>query len=122
MKRDSFSYEVNSEVFFTPEEIKNLMHCSVTHYDYKCKAAGQHGGFLYGLNNRFVLWPAEEADDPDRLPSAPAKLSWREVDTLCKILESPSADPGLAWAMRELIVDMRIELERLYGEEESNVG
>ena len=114
MKRDSFSYEVNAEVFFTAKEVKNMMHCSVTHYDGVCQDAGQHGGFLYGLNNRFVVFPSEDADDPDRLPSAPAKLSWRQVDCLCKILESTSADPGLAWAMRELIADMRIELERLY--------
>lgn len=111
MKRDSFSYEVNAEVFFTPEEVKNMMHCSVTHYDYKCQSAGMRGGFLYGLNNRFVVFPAEDGAEVD---DTPAKVTYREVDTLCKILENPRADKDLAFAMRELIVEMGEELGRLY--------
>ena len=119
MKRDSFSYDVNAEVIFTPEEIKNMMECSVTHYDDKCWRAGQEGGFLYGLNNRFVVFVDE---DGDREP-VPAKVSFRNVDTLCKILESPSADKDLRMAMRELIVDMGIELGRLHNPgKDTNVG
>ena len=112
MKRDSFSYDVNAEVLFTVEEIKNMMHCSVTHYDYKCKAAGQHGGFLYGLNNRFVIFTAEDDERND----TPAKITLREVDTLCKILESPSADKDLARAMRDLGREMCDERRRLHSE------
>jgi hypothetical protein len=111
MKRDSFSYDVNAEVLFTASEVKNMMHCSVTHYDHVCWMAGQHGGFLYGLNNRFVVFPAEDGVEQN---DTPCKLSWREVDTLCKILESPSADKDLRMAMRELIVEMGEELGRLH--------
>jgi hypothetical protein len=111
MKRDSFSYDVNAEVLFTSEEVKNLMECSVTHYDDKCWRAGQHGGFLFGLNNRFVVFPAEEGAEDNDVPS---KITFREVDTLCKILESPRADKDLRMAMRELIVEMGEELGRLH--------
>ena len=111
MKRDSFSYDVNAEVLFTPKEVKNMMECSVTHYDDKCWRAGQQGGFLFGLNNRFVVFPREDGAEVNNVP---AKITYRDVDTLCKILESPSADKDLRMAMRELIVEMGEELGRLH--------
>jgi hypothetical protein len=111
MNRVEFSYEVNSEVLFTADEVRNLMKCSREHYDYKCKAAGCQGGFLYGLNNRFVVFPEE--DGPDEQNDTPAKLSWHEVDTLCKILEGPSADPELAGAVRRMLSSMSDESRRL---------
>ena len=112
MKRDSFSYDVNAELLFTAKEVKNMMHCSVTHYDHKCWAAGQHGGFLYGLNNRFVVFP--EDDESGEVRNTPSKVSYRDVDTLCKILENPGADRELAEAMRGLMLEMSGEITRVH--------
>jgi len=107
MRKDSFSYDVNAEVVLTAAEVVNMMKCSAEHYDYACKAAGELGGFLYGLNNRFV-----EYVEPGATP-APAKLSVCEVDLLCKVLEGSSADKTLYWNMRRLLLSMIRESERV---------
>lgn len=108
MKVDEFSYEVSAEVLFTPEEVRNMMKCSAEHYDYKCKAAGVVGGFVYGLNNRFVVFLEE-----DGARDTPANLTHREVDLLCKILEGHSADQSLYWDMKRLMLSLNKESVRL---------
>ena len=94
MNRVGFSHEVFAELLFTADEVCNMMECSESHYDHLCQRVGQHGGFLYGLNNRFVGDLAEE--DLAKGTQSPFKLSFREIDTLCKILEGPGADVELA--------------------------
>lgn len=59
---------------FTREEVDLLMKLSAMHYDGHCQQVGQEGGFLFGLNNT-IDWESECA------------LKFREIDTLCKILE-----------------------------------
>lgn len=109
MKREEFIYQVHAEMIFTPKEVTNMMLCSKHHYDDKCKMAGEHGGFLYGMNNVFVVF-MEDRDD-DYQPSY--SLDIRQVDTLCKILESREADQSLAWNMRMLGKEMNEEYLKL---------
>jgi hypothetical protein len=109
MKQAGFSYSVSAEVLFTPEEVKNMMKCSSEHYDHLCKEAGVVGGCVYGLNNRFVVFPDEDGEE-NRVP---ALLTHSEVDLLCKILEGHSADQHLYWNMKRLMVSLNKESIRL---------
>lgn len=76
-----FRYEVLVAVPLSFLEIESLMRLSAVHYDGHCRSVGQLGGFLYGLHNQASLtWDQQ----------APPVLRFREIDTLCKILENRS--------------------------------
>ncbi len=87
------------------------MGLSAAHYDGHCKAVGRVGGFLYGIHNAVCEF-VEPADAP-----VPRLLSWREVDTLCKILEQARTPEGHALydQMRTMLRDMSAEVRRLNG-------
>jgi hypothetical protein len=72
MKLQRVLFKPSVQVKFTRIEISVLMQLSAMHYDGVCKAAGQCGGFLYGIAN---------GNDT---------LSWREIDLLGKICEGAS--------------------------------
>lgn len=69
------------EVGFTKVEVEWLMKLSAWHYDGVCRNAGRLGGFLYGINNHFVL------DEEHSLQASDVQLTFGEIDILCKILE-----------------------------------
>lgn len=56
-----------------------LIVIATMHYDSVCKRAGCPGGFLYGFWINFELDSSLETHD--------ATMSWRDADTLLKILE-----------------------------------
>jgi hypothetical protein len=76
-----FQYRVEVKVLFTPEDIAHLLRLAFQHYDGKCRATAEKGGFLYGLNNMRSLNTHPEID-----PVAYV-LDWDKVDILCKITE-----------------------------------
>jgi len=55
MKRISFDYIVKAVISITGAELGRLMTLSRLHYDGKCRAAREHGGFLYGLCNQWIM-------------------------------------------------------------------
>lgn len=71
-----FVYKVLAEVQFTREELEILLVLSKHHYDGHCRSVSEVGGFLYGIKNGFKF-----------APEIPHHLKFREIDTLCKILE-----------------------------------
>jgi hypothetical protein len=79
MKLISIYFSPTARVSFTAMELEFLMACSAHHYDGTCEDAGREGGFLFSLNS----W-AKHMDSLDHT------LTWRQVDTLCKILEMPA--------------------------------
>lgn len=81
MKVDGYKYDVSVMVTFTPDEVKAMTRLSQEHYDGLCRSTSKPGGFLYGLMNH-VVW----CDASTAITAYP--LSWRQVDTLTKILES----------------------------------
>lgn len=83
MKFAKIIFTAEADISFTREEVELLMRLSASHYDGVCRQAGQVGGFLYGMNNRFVV----EVPEVVALGNT-VELSFREIDTLCKILES----------------------------------
>lgn len=81
MKVDGYKYDVSVMVTFAPDEVKAMTRLSQEHCDGLCKSASKPGGSLYGLMNHAVWCEASTA-----VTAYP--LSWRDVDTLAKILES----------------------------------
>jgi len=67
---------VHADVHFTRLEIHQLLDLSKKHYDGRCKAASQHGGILYGWNNRLGNEAGVDID-----------VEWKQLDLLCKIAE-----------------------------------
>ena len=76
MKLAEISFKPIAHVTFTSAEIRLMCECSRCHYDGVCKDASKVGGFLYGMSN------AEE-----NAPGHSHSLTWRQLDTLAKILE-----------------------------------
>jgi hypothetical protein len=77
MKLKEIEFEPKAGIVFDKGDLSALMEWSKHHYDFKCRAAGACGGFLYGLANREDLNP----------PGTVHTLTFREVDTLAKIAE-----------------------------------
>lgn len=84
MKLTRINFTPSAELAFEREEVMLLMRLSATHYDAHCREVGKVGGFLFGLNNRYVL----EVPEVVAAVGNTCRLSFREVDTLCKILEA----------------------------------
>lgn len=80
-----FRYTVEVEVTLTDEELYLLGTLSKGHYDAWCRSISAPGGFLYGVNN---YQTSAHAEDPETNP--PHVMSFRHIDTLCKILEMRS--------------------------------
>ncbi len=89
MKLESISYTPKANVKFTQEEANLLVALSQVHYDGVCRDAGLPGGFLFGVGN----YPQ-------------ASLTFRQVDTIAKILEvlPPWSDKDLACCLRLAVV------------------
>jgi len=106
--RKGFNYDVSALVIFTRADVDSLMELSASHYDGKCKAAGKVGGFLYGIHNAVCVLP-------DASEEFPRRLSWDNVDTLCKILEQSRTDEQaeLYLAMRAMLSEMSDEQRRM---------
>ncbi len=98
MKRNGYAYAVSVVVELTKEELDICLDCSARHYDGRCKAAGQQGGFLYGFKNQLAF-----GEDQTKVEVV---ISTHDLDTLVKILEftNPVVN-GLYWVMRSLLRD-----------------
>lgn len=82
MKLETIEFVPRCALEFDADEVRLLMRLSALHYDAHCREVGKVGGFLYGLNNRYV----EVVPEVVALGNT-VTLSFREIDTLCKILE-----------------------------------
>lgn len=85
-----FHFRVQVLFKITIEELEHMIRCSEMHYDYKCKAASQRGGFLYGWRNMLTHYN-EDGKPEGYEPFVEVQSSFREMDTLCKILEQESS-------------------------------
>jgi len=79
MHLNSLHAVIEADVQFTRLDIHQLMDLSKHHYDGKCKAAGQHGGFLYGLDKMLDCNAYVDVVD--------VVVTWPQLDLLCKIAE-----------------------------------
>lgn len=62
MKRIAFDYDVKIIITISGRELYRLQELAELHYDAICKAAGRHGGFLYGC---IVQWILDQEDPKD---------------------------------------------------------
>lgn len=102
MNRTRFIFEVVSEVEFSWEEVDYLIELARQHYDHKVRRLAEYGGVLVGMKNSHVC------GDPCR-----AQLSTRDLDTLCKAVESPGAGLLIQGALRGLLDDAQEQYRRL---------
>ncbi len=77
MKLKSVEYLPVAVIELTPADLEILIACSRAHYDYTCRSAGEHVGFLYGMEQR-----------AKHVPGCEHHLDRRHMDTLCKIIET----------------------------------
>lgn len=85
MKLTGFDYDVITLVTMSGHEVIRLMGLADGHYDRKCKAAGEQGGFLYGFMNNWSLGDQMSLDDEIEL-----SITGHELGTLGKISEQES--------------------------------
>lgn len=87
-----FQYEISAEIRLTLAEVEFLQGLAAQHYDHHCKSVGLQGGFLYGMRNH-----AEFGGENCDLHF----LKFRDIDTLCKILEpTPGESPRSGKTLR----------------------
>lgn len=105
MKFLGFKYDVNVDLEFTEKEIDHLAHLSRRHYDGRCKAASQNGGFLYGMMN------FQEGGKASR------RLNAHDLATLAKITEMefmlPSSEVKLHSAIMNVLMQKEEEWKRI---------
>lgn len=105
MKRESFRYQVITQVSFTEEEVRQLSYLSKCHYDDKCRRASESGGILVGIKNSDGVWDCTNAD----------------LQLLCKISEFSTAlrgrrsdgISGLYEKIRQILQESQDEHERI---------
>lgn len=111
-----FWFRVEVTLQITREEVEHMIACSESHYDGKCKAASQTGGFLNGWRNQ-IQWAEDEGKDV-----AEVQVTVRQMDTLCKILEAEqwrrNLDPkdSLYFPIKQILIRMGEESERANNE------
>lgn len=106
-------FQVEADLDITKKALAVMIRCSNTHYDGKCRAASQQGGFLYGWNNHFEL--------PEGKNFIRVRATWDEVDLLCKVLEmerhfSDRGDEAPVYdAIRKVLKEMAEASRRVNG-------
>lgn len=83
MKLSSISFKPVAHITLSDEELRVICECSAAHYDAVCKSVGEEGGFLFGMVN----WQANTAAENAERQPVTHSLSWRELDTIAKIVE-----------------------------------
>ena len=108
MKLTGFDYDVIALVTMSGHEVLHLMGLADRHYDRKCKAAGEQGGFLYGFMNHWSLGD-QSLDDEIEL-----SMTGHELGTLGKISET---DLSTKYCEQFLVIlgSRTIEYHRLKG-------
>lgn len=108
MKPDGtgFVYRVEMEIEVSRKEHAHLMELSKRHYDFKCQSISSPGkdSFLYGW--QWTFQGTEEAE------TTKVRVTWGELDTLCKVLEGPGADPQLVRDVHDLLKRLGDETKR----------
>lgn len=106
MKFVGFGYRVLAEIELTVSEIRCLCAAASAHYDAKCRAAANPGGFIDGWS----CWSALCDLGPE---PATFTLDTDQAQILCKILERVVAADPLNREFPNLLHRMLNEAERL---------
>lgn len=108
MRPVKFVYDVRTVIAFSRQELNCLLACSERHYDGVCKAAGRHGGFLYGYQNAVEM-------SLETAKGYPYMFTMRQVDTMVKIMEQADSwqEAELYSKIRAHFAEMRDESRRI---------
>lgn len=100
MEKIEYHYSVKALIKMTRAEIMHAIQMSQAHYDSVCRQASEPGpgAFLHGLKNRL--------EDQD---TAQCPMTFRELDILAKILETPGSDFKLKSKVVEVLMAVRDE-------------
>lgn len=120
-KINSFAYRVEVNLALTRKEISHMIECSKGHYDIKCRAAScpTVNGFLDGWCNQMDF--AEERGEEE----IEVRATFREMDTLCKILEAEALmvtsgrmkpEDSLFFPIKRILIEMGEASERVNAE------
>ena len=116
MRRNGFDYEVCLMVEISGKELLFLQQLSERHYDGACRAAGAHGGFLYGFINQWKFGNPEVNGSSDRPLDEleEIRMTGRQVDMLAKICEAATSGSILSSAdFVKLLHDRNVEYQRI---------
>jgi hypothetical protein len=91
-------------VRLTRSLVDRLIGIAKVHYDAACRRTGCPGGFLYGFQVHFELDPDAQTIDET--------LSWRDVDTLLKVLEVRHYLPNTNQAVEDLNRSLHCAMQR----------
>ena len=94
VEKEPFRYQISVYVSFTAEDLRLVKTCSELHYDNTCKTFFKPGNKGNGLRNRF--WskdydhvdPFDETCPADQTCGDLTSCTFRDLDTMAKILES----------------------------------
>lgn len=115
MKLTEFDYEVFAMIRINGHELGRLSALSQKHYDGRCKAAGQLGGFLYGFIQQWITSfkgsyvPLKETASADLDREKIIRMSSHQLDTLAKICEQDDSE----WTFVSILRRCATEYERL---------
>lgn len=108
-----FRYEILVEVQLTLQEVEGLQALASQHYDAHCRAVAEVGGFLYGIRNQ-----CEYGGDRKDIHI----LRFRELDTLCKILEPGFEHPRHGKGFRAGLFERLFPLLKAINEESGRLN
>jgi len=94
MKHISFNYKVITNFTLTEAELDHLLLIASHHYDGKCKAAGEVGGFIYGWKNMLLGRKERISATPEEIAEIEIDATIQQLDTITKILEIDWDDPN----------------------------
>lgn len=118
-----FVYQMDLDVEFQGEEVRQLIELSRHHYDNRCRAAAQPGGILMGISNTYRN--LSEEGGIDWSGTVRYRLTFQEIDLLAKIAEAENGyriEAGrpvlgkLGQQLHSLLSAMSGECQRLYSE------
>lgn len=85
MYQNGFEYTAKASIYFYRNDIEKLIEIGLHHYDGWVQSTCNPGGFIYGMSNYLTNFD-NEAEGIER------SLSFRELDTICKLLEMSGND------------------------------
>lgn len=100
MQIQSHTFLVKTEISLTHDELMLCIEASKSHYDFVCRSASipGHDAFLNGMLNRLKF-----SETP--IDSVSYELTERQLQTLCKILESPLATTEMQRAAQDILLE-----------------
>lgn len=107
MNHAGYEYEVKPVLELTRDEVWALNAMANGHYDGHCYSFSRPGGLIRKFQNLF------ENKFDDDTGVIKVTITYRELDTLCKIVEQDTFDPSRWNSLRDTLDQTRREQKRM---------